>query len=126
MTRPMLCISALAALLAGTTFSTLVEAKIVKRKPVVLASQPDAGGAHPKSAYYHGPQVRGFVQRRGGYSYSVADTINTYGDSRSTNGSNNSYRDPFSDRQTRMGPFDHGFFFDSGIAPRGGDSPYRN
>jgi hypothetical protein len=30
------------------------------------------------------------------------------------------------DRQTRFGPFDHGFFFDSGIEPRGGDSPYLN
>jgi hypothetical protein len=36
----------------------------------------------------------------------------------------NSYRDPFVDRQTTSGPFDHGFFFDSGVAPHGGDSPY--
>ena len=86
------------------------------------------GGAHPKSGYYHRrtPRVMGFVQRRGGYSYSSGDVINTYSDNRSKYGSVNSYRDPMVDRQTSSGPFDHGFFFDSGIAPRGGNSPYLN
>lgn len=64
--------------------------------------------------------------RRGGYSYSQEDTINTYGDSRSNYGSASSLRDPSLDRQTDSGPFDHGFFFDSGVGPRGGDSPYMN
>jgi hypothetical protein len=36
----------------------------------------------------------------------------------------NSFREPFSVQQTSAGPFDHGFFFDSGAAPHGGDSPY--
>jgi hypothetical protein len=63
---------------------------------------------------------------RGGYSYSPEDTINTYGDSRSKYGGASSLRDPMLDRQTEAGPFDHGFFFDSGVAPRGGDSPYMN
>ena len=36
----------------------------------------------------------------------------------------NSFREPFSVQQTSAGPFDHGFFFDSGTAPHGGDSPY--
>ena len=35
--------------------------------------------------------------------------------SRAHYGSINSYRDPFVDRQTVNGPFDHGFFFDSGM-----------
>lgn len=97
-----------------------------------FALPAEAGGArgdgtHAKSSYYRkGPQVRGYVARRGGYSYSVQDTINTYGNARTRYGSVNSYRDPFSDRQTTSGPFDHGFFFDSGVAPRGGDSPYMN
>lgn len=85
------------------------------------------GAAHPQSrAYRGGPRVKGFVARRGGYSYTAPDTINTYGDARSKYGGASSYRDPFLDRQTNAGPFDHGFFFDSGIAPRGGDSPYMN
>lgn len=85
------------------------------------------GGAHPASpAYRRGPQVRGFVQKRGGYSYSAADTINTYGDSRTKFGGANVYRDRSLDTQSFGGPFDHGFFFDSGIGPRGGNSPYQN
>lgn len=86
-----------------------------------------ATGAHPKSSYYRrGARVRGYVARRGGYSYIWEDTINTYGDSRSKYGGASSLRDPSLDKQTNSGPFDHGFFFDSGVAPRGGDSPYLN
>jgi len=62
--------------------------------------------------------------RRGGYSYSQADSINTYGDSRGQYGSANSLRDPNIDRQTNFGPFDHGFFFDSGIGLHGGNAPF--
>ncbi len=69
---------------------------------------------------------KGNTERRGGYSYSYSDSINTYGDSRSVYGGASSLRDPMLDRQTKNGPFDHGFFFDSGIGPRGGDSPYMN
>ena len=69
-------------------------------------------------------RVRGFVARGGYYSYSDSDVINTYAGSRGLFGSTNFYRDPFTDRQTSSGPFDHGFFFDSGMGPRGGDSPY--
>lgn len=64
------------------------------------------------------------ARRIGFYSYTYRDVINTYGMSRAKYGSINSYRDPFVDRQTVNGPFDHGFFFDSAIAPRGGDAPY--
>ena len=83
-------------------------------------------GEHPKSDYYRrsGPQVRGYTARRGGYSYSYADTIDTYGNPRTQYGGSNLYRDPMLDRQTNAGPFDHGFFFDSGITARGGESPY--
>jgi len=79
-------------------------------------------------AYRHGARARAYraYRRVGGYSYAPEDVINTYGLSRGLYGSVNSYRDPFVDRQTTAGPFDHGFFFDSGIAPRGGDSPYLN
>ena len=94
------------------------------------------GLQHPASNYYRsggrqrtvrGPQVRGFAQRRvGGYSFHATDTINAYGNSRSTYGGTNIFRDPLQDRQTRFGPFDHGFFFDSGVSARGGYSPYHN
>ena len=66
------------------------------------------------------------TQRRGGYSYNQAQTINTYGDSRGKSGAADSLRDPNFDRQTNSGPFDHGFFFDSGIGPgqHGGSAPF--
>jgi len=34
--------------------------------------------------------------------------------------------DPAINKQSQAGPFDSGFFFDSGFAPNGGDSPYMN
>lgn len=71
-----------------------------------------------------GTRVRAFVARGGYYSYRDEDVMNTYAGSRTLFGSANSYRDPFIDRQTTAGPFDHGFFFDSGVGPRGGDAPY--
>jgi hypothetical protein len=74
----------------------------------------------------NGAKVRGKAssERRGGYSYSKADSINTYGDNRGQYGSANSLRDPARDQQTNSGPFDHGFFFNSGMGLHGGDSPY--
>jgi len=101
------------------------------------ATAQGVGLAHPASSYYRGrsgprsvrgPQVRGFAQRRvGGYSFYRADTINTYGNVRSAYGGYNVYRDfNGTDRQTPFGPFDHGFFFESGIAPHGGFAPYNN
>lgn len=70
-----------------------------------------------------GTRIRGYSQR-GGYSYNQFDTINTYGDSRGRSGAALSLRDPQLERQTEAGPFDHGFFFDSGVGRNGGDAPY--
>ncbi|MBS0240739.1 MAG: hypothetical protein JSS20_01090 [Proteobacteria bacterium] len=95
---------------------------------VSISAPAAAEGTAHKYKYRHHkhPQVRGYVSRRGGYSYSYSDTINTYGDSRNRYGATQSFRDPMLDRQTTAGPFDDGFFFESGIAPRGGNSPYMN
>ena len=77
-----------------------------------------------KHVYRKGTRVYGYAARRGGYSYSPEDVFNTYGLTRNKYGNLSSYRDPYVDRQTNGGPFDHGFFFDSGMGPHGGDSPY--
>ncbi len=106
------------------TLSTASQSAIAAKKKPVEATE--SVQLRASKAYRRGPQVRGFLVRRGGYSYSAADSINTYGDNRSLFGGVSSYRGPQFDRQTNSGPFDHGFFFDSGIAPRGGDSPYQN
>jgi hypothetical protein len=68
--------------------------------------------------------VRGFLLRGGYYSYVDEDVINVYGGPRVRYGSTNTFRDFLTDRQTPGGPFDSGFFFDSGIGPRWNDSPY--
>lgn len=87
------------------------------------AQQPSTGG-HKASKYYS--EDAKASQRRGGYSYSAEDTINTYGDSRTLSGGANSYRFELYTRQTPSGPFDHGYFFDSGVGINGGNSPYLN
>jgi hypothetical protein len=110
----------MAALLALGNPATAADTNATKR----LAANT---GDQAKVNYYRKRPVRVRAYRaggRGGYSYWPQDVVNTYGLSRSRFGTTNSYRDPFTDRQTSSGPFDHGFFFDSGIAPRGGDSPY--
>ena len=98
--------------------------------PTSQGNDARAGWSKSKGQYsggrsvQRGPQVRGYTARRGGYSYSKNDVANTGSDSRTRFGSNNAFRDQFLDRQTIAGPFDHGWFFDSAIAPRGGDAPY--
>lgn len=96
--------------------------------PALADDKPAPKKSHHASYVRHhkGTRVAGFVQRRGGYSFVGADVINTEGDSRSIFGASASYKDPFADRQSVSGPFDHGFFYDSGIGPHGGDSPYPN
>jgi len=108
--------------LALMGFAAAGEAAERRAKPVVGA---DASYQPTKVRYARRYAVRTYRGRRiGFYSYSYRDVINTYGMSRARYGMVNSYRDPSVDRQTVNGPFDHGFFFDSGMGPRGGDSPY--
>lgn len=122
--RKTLAATALGALAFGLTLGGPDTAEAQSRAERTV--NPDGG--HAKSRYYRrAPQVRGFVQRRGGYSYSASDVTNTSGDSRTRFGSTNSFRTWTVDRQTQSGPFDHGFFFDSGMgAPRGGNSTNMN
>jgi hypothetical protein len=108
--------------LALMGFAAAGEAAERRAKPMVGA---DASYQPTKARYARRYAVRTYRGRRiGFYSYSYRDVINTYGMSRARYGMVNSYRDPSVDRQTVNGPFDHGFFFDSGMGPRGGDSPY--
>jgi hypothetical protein len=110
--------------LAGMSGGALAESQPRKVTEVAPTAEHRAS-----SVYRRGPQVRGFVARRGGYSYGSADTINTYGDARSRYGSTSSYRDGTVDRQTNNGPFDHGFFSSgSGIQNNGipSSSSYHN
>jgi hypothetical protein len=83
--------------------------------------------ARKHNARRRAARVYGYIARRrvGGYSYSYLDVVNTYGLTRSLYGSTNTWRDPSLDRQTRSGPFDHDFFFDTRVGPIG-NAPYPN
>ena len=110
--------------LALMSFSPVGEAADRRANPVAATQASFQPTKARYSRRYAGP-VRAYRGRRVGfYSYSYRDVINTYGMSRARWGSINSYRDPFVDMQTPNGPFDHGFFFDSGMLPRGGNAPY--
>lgn len=77
-------------------------------------SVPDTASA--QQAKSKSQSLRGVVRpapRRGGYSYTIPESIDT-----------RKFTDPTIQAQTRAGPFDSGFFFSSPANPRGGDSPY--
>jgi len=115
----------LGVLLAAAFAAQGVAAERPAKGPLVRS----VGSLEPTStrSYRYRPHARTFAGRRiGFYSYSYRDVINTYGMSRTLYGSTNTYRAPFMDRQTPSGPFDHGFFFDSGMGLHGGDSPYQH
>jgi hypothetical protein len=97
--------------------SVLLMGGLISAVGFIPSSSADAA---KKRGYESSSQAKGYAIRRGhgGYSYSHADTINTYG------GGTAVYRDPMMDRQTPGGPFDHGFFFDSAMGMRGGNAPY--
>ena len=123
----MLQIATLTIVAATAVLLAPVSADAAAKKAVKTEPKASESVEHRASkSYRRGPQVRGFVQRRGGYSYGLADSINTYGDSRSVYGGGNTYSGYQFNRQSQGGPFDSDFFFDSGISPRGGNSPYQN
>lgn len=92
------------------------EAAAGERKARVVEQGPQLN-EHPNSKYYRGqgPQVRGFVKRRGGYSYSYSDSVTDYRDT-------SILRDTQTARR-QGGPFDNGFFLNSGTS-RYNNSPY--
>ena len=111
---------AAAALMAGL-FSLGVMSKDAAagdRRARVVEDGPQLS-EHPNSKYYRGrgPQVRGYVKRRGGYSYTYGDGTIDYRDT-------SILRDMQNERR-QGGPFDSGFFFDSGISRRN-ESPNLN
>ena len=117
--------SLLASLIGAVALLSFAGPSQAEERRASFMKTTDAAGKVKKRSYRKGaPRVRGYVARRGGYSYRPEDVIDTYGLSRSLYGSTNTYRNPWGDRQTTGGPFDHGFIFDSGIGPHGGNSPY--
>lgn len=131
MTMKLLFAAAASAIVMALA-SAPVQAQATSERTVARSAQmiPTAGSTRKSRASKYrshkrqATRVYGYRSRRvGGYSYSPSDVINTYGLTRSLFGSTNVWRDPMLDRQTRSGPFDHDFFYDSGLGLRGGNAP---
>jgi hypothetical protein len=92
----------------------------------LLASKAYADGYRSAKAskWKRAVRVRGYYYRGGYYSYTDADVADSRAWARSLFISRSAFRTPLSERQSPAGPFDSGFFFDSGIGPRFNDSPY--
>ncbi len=66
--------------------------KVHRSEPVPIATTAE----HPKASYYRrAPQVRGFLQRRGGYSFGRDDATTTYSGYRYGSNPANPFRSPF-------------------------------
>ncbi|MDH4983920.1 hypothetical protein [Hyphomicrobium sp. D-2] len=94
---------------------------------LMLATLSGAGeyiapGAHAgeysksKKSARRAPRSRAYAVERSSTPEEIARYFALYG----------GYIDPSINKQTPGGPFDSGFFFDSGIGPNGGNSPYMN
>jgi hypothetical protein len=96
-----------------------LQAQEVRSGAVVTTA--DAQGAPRAYKRKRAPmQIDIYAPRRriGGYSYRAQDVTSSY---------NTRNPPPYMHvRQTPSGPFDSGFFFDSGVGPRAGDAPYPN
>jgi hypothetical protein len=88
------------------------------------ASRAYADGVKKASKRKRAVRVKGYYYRGGYYSYMDADAIDTRAWARSLFISKSPFRTPLSEQQTESGPFDSGYFFDSGMGPRFNDSPY--
>jgi hypothetical protein len=108
----------------ATIAAILVAAAIVAWSGMCHAAERRAGGGiyanpgNPKTRHHRKRPLEVTIHRYrriGGYSYGTSDVTSTYGRA----------PPPYLDvRQSPGGPFDSGFFFDSGISPRGGNSLY--
>jgi hypothetical protein len=105
--------------------SRICTAVVVAAGFSMLATLGGAGGYVAPGAYADEVPKKKTARRKSGRTYAVekgsspeeiARYFALYG----------GYIDPYINKQSPGGPFDSGFFFDSGIGPNGGDSPYMN
>jgi uncharacterized membrane protein len=102
--------------------SRLIAVAIAAACAGALMATAGPASAQQKKQYANGEKpLKGVIRyrRQGGYSYKSNDTVGT--------GATWKFIDPDYTRQGGpSGPFDNGFFFDSGVTARGGQSPYQN
>jgi hypothetical protein len=90
----------------------------------LASSAAHADGVRTTAKWKRAVRVKGHYYRGGYYSYTDSDVIDSRAWARSLFISGSPSRTPFSHQQSDGGPFDSGFFFDSGMGPMFNDTPY--
>ena len=103
-----------ATLLAAAAFA--VAAFDGVREHVAPGLHAEESQPKPKARRHVRRQARQETVEAGSSPADIARYFQLYG----------GYIDPSINKQSQGGPFDSGFFFDSGMGPNGGDSPYMN
>ena len=115
----------LAALAAGAAIvCTSLPAPLAGDLVSSQAYADGAGSSRGSGKWKRAVRVRGYYYRGGYYSYTDEDVIDTRAWASSLFIPKSPYRTPLTGQQSVAGPFDHGFFFDSGLGPRFNDAPY--
>jgi|SRR3990172_4558172 len=107
--------------LMARTMTALIVAAFAAVSVSTLGLGPAPAAAQSSEDAKPGKPLRGTIhyrRKRGGYSYKSSQTM--------SGAEMRRFYDPDATRQTPGGPFDNGFFFDSGIGPHGGQAPYQH
>jgi len=106
-----------AGILSAAALLVLVTADMAGMNTVAGARADDASDQpRPPRRAKRRTQAQGYTLSPGASPAEIARYFQLYG----------GYIDPRINKQSPGGPFDSGFFFDSGIGRNGGDSPYLN
>ncbi len=106
-----------AGILSAAALLVLVTADVAGVTTIAGARADDGyDQAKPPRRAKRRTQARGYTLSPSASPAEIARYFQLYG----------GYIDPYINKQSPGGPFDSGFFFDSGIGRNGGDSPYMN
>jgi hypothetical protein len=105
-----------AGILSAAALLALVTADVAGMSTVAGARADDTDQPRPPRRAKRRTQAQGYTLSPGASPAEIARYFQLYG----------GYIDPRINKQSPGGPFDSGFFFDSGIGRNGGDSPYLN
>ena len=105
-----------ATLLAAAAFAVAAFDGVREHVAPGLHAEESQPNPKPKARRHARRQARQETVEAGSSPADIAHYFQLYG----------GYIDPSINKQSQGGPFDSGFFFDSGINRNGGDSPYMN
>jgi hypothetical protein len=81
----------------------------------------------PGTGWKRAARMRGYYYGGGYYSYTDREVVSSWAWARSLFISRSYFRTPLTSQQSPGGPFDSGFFFDSGLSPHWwNNAPYPN